>query len=236
MMLVLEYLDTKKNLCSIAQDTLNTTPDNLGGSCVFVRESEFSAWADAGNPVDAYAEFCLLCMPTSEALLPHDRCVFHAAALSHHDQAWLITAGSGVGKSTQCRTLMELWPEEFSMINGDKPVLEALPDGGIMVHPSPWNGKEGWHGASAAPLGGIVLLRRGDINSIVPLPKEKAAAGIFQAIFQEYREEGIIRQAAAMAEKIAESCPIWLMTSHEVPDSTKLLYECIKEEAGRHGL
>ena len=49
------------------------------------------------------------------------------------------------------------------------------------------------------------------------------------------REE-TIRMAASIAEKIAKSSPIWLLTTHTVPDSTELLYECIKRESMIYGL
>ena len=196
-----------------------------------VSDQQFEDWIRSGNQRDAYGEFCLLCMPVSEALLKYKRCLFHAAAISYKGKAWLIAAGSGTGKSTQCRNLLEMCPGEVSVINGDKPVIEVREDGKVIVHPSPWNGKEGWHGAPAAPLAGIVLLRRGLENSLVSITKEEAAIRVFLSVFQDYTDEEAIRMAAAMAEKMVNSSPIWLMTTHTVPDSTKLLYECIKSHS-----
>ena len=196
-----------------------------------VSDQQFEDWIHSGNQRDAYGEFCLLCMPVSEALLKYKRCLFHAAAISYKGKAWLIAAGSGTGKSTQCRNLLEMCPGEISVINGDKPVIEVREDGKVIVHPSPWNGKEGWHGAQAAPLAGIVLLRRGVENSLVPITKEEAAIRVFLSVFQDYTDEEAIQMAASMAEKIVNSSPIWLMTTHTVPDSTKLLCECIKSHS-----
>lgn len=203
---------------------------------VSVTEYEFDEWKKTGNTIDAFAEFCLLCEQTSQYLLSFDRCVFHAAAVRFRDRAWLVTAGSGVGKSTQCRYLTELWPEEVSIINGDKPILECREDGAVMVHPSPWNGKEGWHGAEAAPLAGIFLLRRGQENAIEPVEVKRAVPWIYSSVFQSWQDEDNLRLAARMTEKIVKNAQIWQLTSHEVPDSTKLLYETMCREAERHGL
>ena len=155
---------------------------------ITVSEQMLSAWAENGMLQGGYAEFCLSCMPVSEFLLSSDRCVFHAAAVRWRDRAYLISAGSGVGKSTQCKPLIEQWPKEFSVINVDKPILECRKDGSIFVHPSPWNGKEGWHGAEAAPLAGIIFLRRGEKNEIHSLQPSKAAALAFRAVFQSYTQ------------------------------------------------
>lgn len=230
----LQFKYTAGFLHTITRDTT----DDAATACeaAVVSEQQFADWVRAGNQKDAYGEFCLLCVSVSEALLKCGRCLFHAAALSYKGRAWLIAAGSGVGKSTQCRNLTTKWPDEFSVINGDKPVIEVREDGSVMVHPSPWNGKEGWHGAEAAPLAGIVLLRRGEENSLVRVSEDKAAWRVFLSVFQSYTDNETIRMAAAMAEKIVKSSPVWLMTTHTVPDSTELLYECIKRESMSYGL
>ena len=201
---------------------------------VRVSEWEFADWASVGNTIDDFAEFCLLCQQTSQRLLASDRCVFHAAAVRFRDRAWLIAAGSGVGKSTQCRNLMELDPEGITIINGDKPILEATADG-VIVHPSPWNGKEGWHGAEAAPLAGLILLRRGDENAIRSLEPEEAVFRAFSSVFQSWQNEASLRLAAKMTEKIVRAAPIWMLTSAVIPDSTLLLYEIMQQEGEQHG-
>ena len=225
----LQFQDTSGHLHSIIQDGCDAGAEACEEAAV--SEIQFADWMSVGNQKDAYGEFCLLCMPISEALLKHGRCLFHAAAVFYKGRAWLIAAGSGMGKSTQCRNLVTMYPDEFTVINGDKPVIEAREDRSVMVYPSPWNGKEGWHGAPAAPLAGIVLLRRGLDNSLVAITKEEAAIRVFLSVFQDYTDEEAIKMAAAMAEKMVNSSPIWLMTTHTVPDSTKLLYECIKSNS-----
>ena len=230
----LQFQNTSGYLRTIIQDEFSDGAADCGEAAV--SDLQFNEWVSAGNRRDAYGEFCLLCMPVSEILLKYRRCLFHAAAVSYKGKAWLIAAGSGVGKTTQCRHLMKMSADEISVINGDKPAIEVCDDGGSVVHPTPWNGKEGWHGAPAAPLSGIVFLRRGEENSLIPVTAEKAACSVFLSVFQNYTDEETIRIAASVAEQIAYSCPIWLLTTHTVPDSTELLYECIKRESLLYGL
>ena len=204
-------------------------PIDFTGKPVAVTEQEFSDWAQAGNAIDAFAEFCLLCEQSSEYMLSHDRCIFHAAALSYSGRAWLIAAESGVGKSTLCNCLLENYPEEITVINGDKPALQYIEDDGILVHPSPWNGKEGMHGAGKALLSGIFLLKRGNDNAIVPTKKAEAATRIYRSIFQAFQDEEIMKAAGRMTEHILKVVPVWSLTSKDVPDTAQLVYRTMKE-------
>lgn len=212
-------------------EPLDVVPEDA----IRVTDEDFSAWNGLGISYSAVGEADLICQPTSEHWMP-DGCVFHAAAIRFRDRAFLIAAGSGVGKSTQVRTLQELYPGESGIISGDKPILRCREDGSVMVHPSPWNGKEGWRGADAAPLGGIFLLRRGEENSIEPISPAQASARVFLQIFQSYRSGESIRRAGEVTEKILKSAPTWLMTNKGVPDSTRLMYQTMIQEVTQHGI
>lgn len=201
------------------------------GEPVCVTDRVLADWQAAGSPADAFGEFCLLCQPVSEALLMQRRCVFHAAALRFRGRAWLIAAGSGVGKSTQCRALMELCPDGISVINGDKPVLHALEDGRVMVYPSPWNGKEGWHGAEAAPLGGVIFLQRGGEDRIAPCREQDAAVCAFPLVFQSFEREAVIRMSGVMTQMIVRAGRCWRMTSNTISGSAQMLLGTLQQEA-----
>ena len=114
-------------------------------------------------PADASPEFLetvALRRRLADLLLSHDRCLFHSAAMVFREQAYLFAAPSGTGKTTQLNLWRELYPEETTILNGDKPVLQFLDTGTIVVHASPWRGKESLGGTGSAPLGGIIYLRQ----------------------------------------------------------------------------
>lgn len=163
----------------------------------------------------------------SDALLKYRRCLVHAAAFRDESRSWLIAAGSGVGKSTQMATLEKLYPGRYSVICGDRPVLEVQGGGEIIVHPSPWNGKEGWGGAAAVPLSGIIFLRRGDRNQIHPMTKKEAVLRLYEAVIQTAEtSEGIISAASCM-DAILTRTKVWEFINEDVPKSTELLYETV---------
>ena len=130
------YPDTARYFGSYAREA----PPSPGAFALLQDDWDF--WPQTGKPLNAFAEYSMFASAASTGLLPHGRCVMHAVAFRRRDQAWLIAAEPGVGKSTQIRFLQELHPGEFSVISGDRPVLELRDDSTVIVHPSPWTGKD----------------------------------------------------------------------------------------------
>ena len=225
-------------------------PSGAASPCVEAPEPPVSIpdrdWSEAlreGMTDDAHSEFSMLTNYCSDALLRYDRVILHAAALRWRDGAYLICAPSGTGKSTQAGALQALRPGEFGVICGDRPVLEfrlSAPchserseesvspvPAPILVHPSPWNGKENWHGAEAAPLAGLILLSRGPENRLTALTDREAALTMYQHFLQSAWEPENIRRVAALETRLLRAVPIWLLESDQVPDSTRLLLDAV---------
>ena len=97
----------------------------------------------------------------------------------------------------------------------------------ILVHPSPWNGKENWHGAEAAPLAGLILLSRGPENRLTALTDREAALTMYQHFLQSAWVPENIRRVAALETRLLRAVPIWLLESDQVPDSTRLLLDAV---------
>ena len=230
-----------------AYDSTSAAPDPAPDP-VYVRDKDWEEHLAAGMVPGAYSEYSLLTFPVSDALMDLNRVVIHGVALRWRDRAWLICAESGVGKSTQARWLRELRPGEFGIISGDRPILEfppappsvilsaaknpfPPPPASILVHPSPWNGKENWYGAPAAELAGVILLRRGEQNRLYALSPEEAAISLYTKLLQTAYEPQRLIQAAAYATRILEQVPLWQLLTHRPPDSTQLLLEAVFRDA-----
>ena len=165
-----------------------------------------------------------------DILLKNSRCIVHAASFRDENRAWIIAANPGVGKSTQIRMLDTLFPGRYQVICGDRPVLEMYSDGTVMVHPSPWNGKENWGGAAAAPLAGIICLKRGKENIVRRMSVKEAVIPVFQSVIQTASNAEQIRLCAAGVDFLVSNIPIWEFINQDIPDSTRLLYETVLSE------
>ena len=196
------------------------------GAPVSIPETDWQEYLQSGMEDCAHTEYSMLTAHCSDALLAFDCVILHAAALRWRDRSWLIIAPSGVGKSTQTRNLQELLPGEVSVICGDRPVLERC-GGAFRVHPSPWNGKENWHGAEAAPLGGLILLRRGPENRLYALREDEAILNLYVAFIQTSASVEAVTKVADLEDGVLRAVPTWLLVSDTVPDSTRCLVEGI---------
>lgn len=181
-----------------------------------------------------HIEFKAMIDLTSRVLLSSAPvCIFHAVALNVFGKAWMITAPSGVGKTTQLKNwrLMKDVPE-VGVISGDMPVLERLPDGTVLVHPSPWNGKEGYRGASSAPLGGIVCLERTgprEDNLIRHIDsKERLDRCLGQFVCRPENETQILN-FARLADAVLGCVPVWLLRNRGDAESTALMIKTIEQ-------
>ena len=108
----------------------------------------------------------LLYLALERPLLHHGRLILHASAVIYHERAYLFTAPSGGGKSTQA----EIWEHSLhaKVINGDKVILY---DNGtnLIAYGSPIAGSSGIYRNICAPVAAIVQLEKGSENTITPM-------------------------------------------------------------------
>ena len=182
-------------------------------------------------PDFAYAEYVMSCSYACDYLLRHKCIVFHGCSFLWNGCAYLFSAPSGTGKTTQMRLWKKLFPEEVEILNGDKPILEIKREVGVIVHPSPWKGKEGYgRDDIIAPLGGIIFLRQAPENTICTLSPAKAARSLFGRSYSTFRSEKEIRNNALIIEKIVNAVPVWLLCNRGDEDSAKLTHETLIKE------
>ena len=179
---------------------------------------------------DNYVEFRTQTELSSHHLLQYGCCFFHAVSFCWQGRAFLLTAPSGTGKTTQFLNWQRLHPGEITMICGDMPVLERRDDGTIWVHPSPWNGKEdlGDRHHPPAPLAGIVLLEQGQDNTIAPLPVREAIPALFPQFIVQPNTEAEILALTGLMDQMLRTVPVRKLTNRGDDASTELLRQTLK--------
>lgn len=163
----------------------------------------------------------------SDQLLPVGCCVFHGAAFAWRGKVYIFTAPSGTGKSTQYVLWKELLGDALQIINGDKPVLRLGADGTVSVHPSPWRGKERMGSLRSGPLGGIILLEQGSVNTVKSLTPAESAAALFTQFVFTAGTAASVHQVCRLESCMLSTVPVWRLTNRGDTDSARLCMETI---------
>lgn len=219
------YLETSQYF----QNCMEEGPHN---DAISVRDNDFIDWKTRWDAIaSSSTEMLILPFRTSDYLLKYHRCVYHAVAFLYKNKAYLITAQSGIGKSTQLRNWMKLYGDETKIINGDKPIIEKTEQNEIFVHPSPWKGKEGWGDDTLppSPLGGIVFLSQAKENTIERMQNWLAAVPLLSRFLFTFESEENIRQACAIESCMLESVPVFHLRNIGDLASTQMIHDALTE-------
>ena len=171
-------------------------------------------------------EISALYRKIADLLVEDDVVVFHSSAISVDGSAFLITARSGVGKSTHSRNLKEYIGERFKYINDDKPLLEVK-DSIVTVFSTPWNGKERRGNNISAPLRTIIFLNRGETNSYRKIDnKEEIYIKMLSQIYLP-KEKSKRKKALKIADTLLKNTNFYEINVNQDLDAAKMTYERI---------
>lgn len=186
--------------------------------------------------LDPFSEAYLL-MPRVSAFILRKQCVLiHGVAFIWQGHAWLMTAPSGTGKTTQLHLLQKILGDEMALINGDKAILSLHKNGEFWLHPSPWTGKENEYGSSSGVLAGIIILEQNDTNSMSLLSPRESVLKVFQQFLIADSSEEELRIVGELESKLLKTIPIWCLKNRGDIESAQLMihilndYEAIKDE------
>lgn len=124
-----------------------------------------------------YLETIFLLRTISSRMPEYDTVLFHGSVIAADGRAYLFTAPSGTGKTTHTQLWLKQCPGAY-VLNGDKPFLKVLPDGGVMAFGVPWKGKEKLGCNEKLPLEAICLLDRSPENHITAISPKEAIDGL----------------------------------------------------------
>lgn len=172
----IEVAETKININLLFEETAPRFGPFLcefdaDAQCIGISEQELAEAKHRypeGIP-DSVVEFNELMPKVSMLLLDLGMATFHGMAFIWNEKAWIFTAPSGTGKTTQFMLWKYQFKDEIRLLNGDKTVLRCEDDGSVTVFPSPWAGKESMSRMESAPLDGIIYLSQDSENSVEPI-------------------------------------------------------------------
>ncbi len=172
---------------------------------------------------DAYLETLAVYRKICLHLLQKDILLIHGSCLSIDGCGYLFTARSGTGKSTHTRNWQTLFGSRVVMVNDDKPLVNVSTG---MVYGTPWNGKHCLGSNMSVPLSGIVVLERGAVNSIAPIPASMALNQMLCQVYVPEQHESKMK-AMALLSKLMERVRFYLLKCNKEVESAQVAYDGI---------
>ncbi|MBR6186981.1 MAG: hypothetical protein IKQ41_12065 [Clostridia bacterium] len=152
-----------------------------------------------------------------------DTFVMHGSVISTSGKGYMITAPSGIGKTTRSRIWTECIPESF-IVNGDKPLLRVTQDS-VYAYGTPWCGKEGWNANTGVPLKAIFLLERSEAgNRIIEM---NLADAFPQLLHQTFRPDDpdANRKTLRLLQAMAGKIKVFRFCSEPTAEAVRLAWE-----------
>ncbi len=104
-----------------------------------------------------------------QQLLEHGATFLHSSAIVVEGRAYLISAGSQVGKTFHTKLWQQyLGSDKVVILNDDKPAIMKDEQGVWRAYGTPWSGASEFNMNMDAPIGAICYLERSERNWIQP--------------------------------------------------------------------
>ena len=154
--------------------------------------------------------------------------IFHGSSFKVNDYGFIVTARSGVGKSTHVKLLEQYIDDGFSYINDDKPLVNI---NNMFVYSSPWNGKERRGNNLSAPLKAVIFLNRNLDNTCRKIiNKEEIYVRLLSQIYLP-KEKVKREKALKIVDILLQNLNFYEINVNKDIESAKMTYEeIIKNE------
>ena len=129
-----------------------------------------------------YYESVIAYRKIAERLPEFDAFLFHGCVIELNKKAYIITANSGVGKTTHTKLWLSEFPSEATILNGDKPTVRII-DGTAYACGTPWQGKEDYGKNEIVPISGIAFLTRAEKNRASEITPSEAVTRFMSQIY-----------------------------------------------------
>lgn len=159
---------------------------------------------------DGYLETICLYRKLALELLEYNVFLMHAAVIEVDGEGYAFLAHSGTGKTTQTRLWLEHFGNRARIINGDKPLIRVMPDGGFVAYGTPWNGKEGMGCNASVPIKALFLLERSTTPSCEPANQKYSIDRLFHQLLMPDNPEQMI-QLLVLVDKLIETVPCYCL-------------------------
>ena len=164
------------------------------------------------------------------ARLPeYDAFLFHGSVIEYKGAAYIITANSGVGKTTHTRLWLREFPHDTDVINGDKPIVRII-DGIPYAFGTPWQGKENYGKNASARLFGIAFLERGAENKAKSISSSEAVTRFMKQIYIPKHSASATVKTMTLADRVIRGVRLVLLECNMEPGAAHVCRAALTEE------
>lgn len=169
-----------------------------------------------------YAAFENLSQLMPGVFLKHDLLTFHAALLEYEDQAFVVCAPSGTGKTTHAR----LWRDHKNalILNGDRAVI-GREEKFWTAYGTPWSGTSGEQINRRASLKALVVLKRSEENSVLKLSGIQAFGTVFPHLQFPVWNRKLSETAIDLLNALLNDVPVYCLSCRPDADAVDVLYQ-----------
>lgn len=162
----------------------------------------------------------------TQLLFKKDVLLLHASYISFQNKAILFSAPSGTGKSTQA----SLWESVLgaTVINGDKAAL-SFEGGKVLAHSVPFCGTSGICKNESFPLGALVMLKRGERNSVKRLGGAAAVAQIIANVYLDFFAPGEQERCVDLLIELLGAVPVFELSCTPDEGAVRCLLESLEQ-------
>ena len=178
------------------------------------------------NLHDGYYEFTVAYRKIAERLHEYDAFLFHGCVLDLLGDAYVITAHSGVGKTTHTRLWLSEFSKEVSILNGDKPIIRII-DGVPCACGTPWQGKERYGKNAICPLRGFAFISRGAQNRATPISPSAAVTRFMSQIYLPKGSQNALIKTMRLADRVLRGVTLVLLECNMEPEAAHVCREAL---------
>lgn len=175
-----------------------------------------------------YQESVAVYRKIAEAMLSRNTFLMHGSVVAIGQKAFMITAPSGVGKTTRANLWLKTIPDSH-ILNGDKPLIK-LADGKAYACGTPWCGKENQGRNEILPLKAIFFLERAEKNSVQELSFSEAFIPLLK---QTYRPESAekMKKTLQLLGELKGKVRFFKFQSNLEEEAVRMAYEAATSES-----
>lgn len=169
----------------------------------------------------SYQEAIAVYRKIADAMLAYNTFLMHGCVIAVNEECFMITASSGVGKTTRANTWLKTIPNSH-ILNGDKPLIK-ISDGQVFACGTPWCGKENQGTNEILPLKAIFFLERSEENSVTEIPFSEAFIPLLK---QTYRPQSAdkMKQTLHLLNELKGKVRFFRFCSNLDEEAVKMAY------------